>query len=234
MEELQNIGYRGIGEGLSPAIRYNDLSSSELSLSLIDDWQTLPSLRTPAPEPTPHASTTQAPVHSDVENESSEGPSETLHETHHIRLTQEQSLHVGLTPLERYCCHAEQHEQLAVGQVTGRGSLARLGELSESLYSAARILPGCTSRSSAPSPSSQSSSSDRDINVTATLAIDLCIKGSSELQTLSHEEQAKHLHKIAKLRRRIRAEGAGRMRRPARVRKRSNKSGETGQSGDGS
>ncbi|KAJ3565756.1 hypothetical protein NPX13_g7380 [Xylaria arbuscula] len=185
--------------------------------------------RTPEYESGSSASTTQSSCKSELGSESSEVPQEVWHETFPITPTSEPYL-----PLERYCYHLEPHEQLALGQITDRGSPTQLIELDKSLYATARVLPGCTSRSSAPSPSSSSSPGSEEDDVPYTFETDPLFKDSTEPQAALLEEQAKHLHKIAKLRRRLRAEGKGRMKKPARVRKRirlSEKSTETGQGG---
>ena len=140
---------------------------------------------TPESEPSHSASTTQSSLQNEAGTESSQGPPETWHDDPLVSPTTEAYL-----PLERYCCHMEAHEKLAVGQITDRGSSTQLIELDRSLYATARVLPGFTSRSSAPSPSSSSSHVDEDEDMPYTLEIAPLVKDSTEPQAVLLEEQA--------------------------------------------
>ncbi|KAI0810127.1 hypothetical protein GGR55DRAFT_126035 [Xylaria sp. FL0064] len=208
MEGIKNIDYRGIGEGLS--ITYQQgLSPGEPMMSMADDWQALSLRQTPLCEPYSDISTTESAVDVDLQTKSGEGSSTTTtQETSLAASIRQQYFLQTLSPLERYCCHVQAHEQRAVGQITDRQALTRLLALDDMLCATARILPGC-----APQLSALSSSIPP--------TIDSLMKDSVEFHAASQEEQAERLRKIDKLRRRLKIEGVGRVRKSARVRKRS-------------
>ncbi|KAI3334126.1 hypothetical protein F4824DRAFT_502530 [Ustulina deusta] len=236
MEELKNIDYKGIGGGL-PTACLRDLSPSESTISLNGDWQIPSPHQTPECEPHPDTSTTKSTLTIELETQSSEGSSATIHGASLVSSTNGQCLQLSLSPLERYCCHAEAYEQLVVGQITDRQSRTRLSELEDSLDAAARLLAGCTPQFSALSSSIPRSTSGGDPNMIPAFELDPLMMDAPELKAAPREEQAKDLHKIAKLRRRLKAEGSGRVMKSVRVRKRSktsNKSNETGRGGVGS
>ncbi|TRX89678.1 hypothetical protein FHL15_009428 [Xylaria flabelliformis] len=126
-----------------------------------------------------------------------------------------------MTPLERYYCHVETYEQLVMGQIGDRQSFTRLNELDTSLDAATKLLGGITPQASTSSWSMLSSLCE-DTNMTPALELDhlILLNDSPEWQAVPQEEQAKHLHKIAKLRRRVKAEGNPRNMKSVRVRKR--------------
>ncbi|KAI1424498.1 hypothetical protein F5Y12DRAFT_715258 [Xylaria sp. FL1777] len=234
METPKNIDYEGIGEGLSTAC-CRDLSPGSSTISLNDAWQKLSSHQVPQREPHPDTLTTESPINNELETATTERLIAIAHCAPPVFLTKEQYLQLSLNPLERYCCHIEAHEQLAVGQISNGRSLSRLKELDYSLAAATKVLAGCTSQSSA-SSSIRSTTSAGGPSVIPAPEIDLLMTDASELQAMSQEEQTKHLRKIAKLRRRLKAEGSRRMIKSTRVRKRSKmseKSNETDRGGVG-
>ncbi|GAW11625.1 hypothetical protein ANO14919_009720 [Xylariales sp. No.14919] len=225
MDELKNIDYRGIGEGLSIACR-RDLSPSESTISLDDDWWS--SHRHLRREARSSASTT---IDAELGTKSNEGPSVTIHGAQPVSVAHERYLQLISTPLERYCYHVQAHEQFAVGQITDRQSLIRLNELNNSLDATAELVMGVTSQIST-SSSISSSTSDGDPDEPEALPM----MDSPEFRAAPQEEQAKYLRRIAKLRRRLKVEGGPRAMKSVRVRKRSrtsNKSNETGHGGVG-
>ncbi|KAI1279283.1 hypothetical protein F5Y07DRAFT_39009 [Xylaria sp. FL0933] len=219
MEGIKNIDYRGIGEGLS-ITHQQSLSPSEPVMSKTDDWQALSLRQTPPSEPYSDISTTESAVDVKLQTKSSEGSSTTTtQETSLASSIRQQYFLQTLSPLERYCCHVQAHEQRAVGQITDRQSLIRLIELDDMLCATARILPGCAPQLPALSSSIPNTTSGQGPNIMPT--IDSLMKDSVEFHAASQEEQAERLRKIDKLRRRLKIEGGGRVRKSARVRKRS-------------
>ncbi|KAI0439865.1 hypothetical protein F4803DRAFT_553647 [Xylaria telfairii] len=240
MEGPSDIDYIGIGEGLSAAFR-RDSTPSESTIGLSDDWLTpwdtfsffsyalLISDRSPYKEtwePYSDTSTAKPALDSELEPEPCKGLSpSTIQRAQLVSATNKDYSPPSLTPLERYCYHVQAHEQLAVGQIENHWSFTRLNRLDHSLYAATKLLGGFTPQASASSWSIISSSAG-DTNMLPALELENLIRmrDSAEWQAVSQEEQAKHLHKIAKLRRRIKAEGSPRKMKSVRVRKRSKNS----------
>ncbi|KAI0184210.1 hypothetical protein EV127DRAFT_444815 [Xylaria flabelliformis] len=215
MEGPSDIDYRGIGEGLTTALLRNS-SPSGSTVSLDDDWQIIPSHKENPCEPHSTASAANLTLGTESEPELCEELS--VFATQRAQLA---FLADEMTPLERYCCHAETHEQLVVGQIGDRQSFTRLNELDSSLDAAARLLDGITPQASTSSWSNLSSLCE-DTNIAPALELDhlVLLNNSPEWQAVPQEEQAKHLHRIAKLRRRVKAEGNPRKMKSVRVRKR--------------
>ncbi|RYC54731.1 hypothetical protein CHU98_g11478 [Xylaria longipes] len=177
-------------------------------------------------EPHSDTSTAKPTVGSELESESYECLSvASIQGTRLTPPTNNDYSQQSLTPLERYCCDVQPYEQLVMGQLEGRPFFLRLNELDNSLGAAAKLLGGFTAQVSASSWSIISSSGG-DINMTPALELDnlILMSDSPEWQAVPQDEQAKHLHRIARLRRRIRAEGGPRKMKSVRVRKRSKNS----------
>ncbi|KAI0549667.1 hypothetical protein F4679DRAFT_261556 [Xylaria curta] len=221
MEGFSDIDYRGIGEGLSTAFIRNS-SPSGSTVSLDDDWQILPSHKEK-----PCSTTTSKPTsRAKSELELCEGPSVSATQRAQLAfLANESYPQRSLTPLERYCFHVETHEQLLMGRIGDRQSFMRLNELDNSLDAATRLLGG-TSPQASTSSWSILSSSYGDTNMTPALELNSLIHMSDlpEWQAVPQEEKANHLRRIAKLRRRVKAEGNPRKLKSVRVRKRSKNS----------
>ncbi|KAI1313987.1 hypothetical protein F5Y03DRAFT_1370 [Xylaria venustula] len=230
MEELKNIDYKGIGEGPSTT-SYRELSPGESTITLNDDLEALPVDQTPERECYSDTSTIESNRKFEPETMAGEGSSAATYRTSPVFLTNEQCLQLSVTPLERYYYQVETHEQLAVGQMTDRQSLERLVQLDDSLCSAANLLPGFNPQYSASSCSVFGSTTSEDRNMISVQETKLLRKDPAELQVAMQEEEAKHLHKIAKLRRRQKAEGSRRMMKSTRVRKRSKTSDESNDKG---
>ncbi|KAI0975232.1 hypothetical protein F4678DRAFT_457503 [Xylaria arbuscula] len=230
MEELKNIEFRGIGAGLLTTSR-RELSPGESTITLNDDWQAQPTDQTLEHGSYSNTSTTESNLEFEPGTRSSEGSSAANHETPPVSLTNEQYLQLSVTPLERYCCQVEAHEQLAVGEITDRQSLERLAKLDDSLCAVAKSLPRFVPRYSTSSSSALSSTASEDPNMIAVQETDLLMKDPAELQATMQEEEAVHLHKIAKMRRRLKAEGSRRTMKSTRVRKRSKTSDKSNEAG---
>ncbi|KAI0861160.1 hypothetical protein F4860DRAFT_477038 [Xylaria cubensis] len=211
MEGPSDIDYRGIGEGLTTDLLRNS-SPSGSTVSLDDDWQIIPSHKENPCEPHSTASAANPTLGTESEPD--------LCEELSVFATQRAQLAFSadeMTPIERYCCHAETHEQLVMGQIGDHQSFTRLNELDSSLDAATRLLDGIS-----PQASTSSWSLCEDTNMTPALELDqlILLNDSPEWQAVPQEEKAKHLHRIAKLRRRVKAEGNPRKMKSVRVRKR--------------
>ncbi|KAI1752642.1 hypothetical protein F4782DRAFT_499532 [Xylaria castorea] len=225
MEGPSDIDYKGIGEGLSTAF-LSDSSPSGSTISLGDDWQVVPPHEEYLHEPLSNTSTVKPNLGAEPEPELCEGLSASTTQGAQLALpTNEDYSRQSSIPLERYCSNVETYEQLVMGQIGNGQSLTRLSELDSSLDAATKLLDGVTPEASTSSWSILSSS-DGDTNMIPTLELDnlILMSNSPEWQAVPQEEQAKHLHRIAKLRRRIKADGNPRKMKSVRVRKRSKNS----------
>ncbi|KAI0474671.1 hypothetical protein F4859DRAFT_75992 [Xylaria cf. heliscus] len=231
MEGPRDIDYKGIGEGLSTAFP-RDSSPSEPTISLSDGWYGLSPHQESLPVPYSNTWTANLALGSELESKSCEGVSvSSIQGASLPPPTNEDPSQPSLTPLERYCCDVQTYEQLVVGKVGALRSLARLAELDNSLDVTTKLLGGFTSQMSASSWSILSSSGG-ETNMIPALELDKLIRmrDSPEWKAVPQDEQAKHLRKITKLRRRVKAEGSPRKMKSVRVRKRgksSNGSNET-------
>ncbi|KAI0456359.1 hypothetical protein F5B21DRAFT_468647 [Xylaria acuta] len=225
MEGLKDIDYKGIGEGLSTGF-LRDSSPSGSTISLSEDWQMLSPHKETLWEPYSDTSTAKLVLGSEPDPRLCEGLSvSAIQRAQLATLTKEGHSQQRLTPLERYCCHVENYEQLVMGQISDHRSFTRLNELDNSLDAATKVLGGFAPQVSASSWSILSSPGG-DTNMIPALELDnlILMRDSPEWQAVPQEEQAKHLHRIAKLRRRIKAEGSPRKMKSVRVRKRSKNS----------
>ncbi|KAI1195026.1 hypothetical protein F5X97DRAFT_309372 [Nemania serpens] len=213
MAELKDIEYKGIGAGLPiPCHRDLWLAKSMVSLS-DDDWQMLPHPDTETAKHAkivePHTELNEVPqastIHGDINKQFSQG---------------------NLTPLERYCRHVQAHEQLAAGQIPDRKSLTGPNQIDNMLDNAAKLLSGLSPEISASSWSILSLTSSEGQNMTPAPKLDRLLLLAAD-SSATPQEQAKRLHTIAKLKRRLGAEGSPRQMKPVRVRKRSKGSNES-------
>ncbi|KAI0872611.1 hypothetical protein GGS24DRAFT_428689 [Hypoxylon argillaceum] len=222
MGELNDIDYKGIGEGLF-TVFHEDVLSSDPTINLNDDWDIVSSHR----EPQPDNLTTELAVNTELEIEpkldTSASPTRGAQIVNSLN---DGYLQQNLTPLERYCYHVQTHEQVAMGQISCRQSLTQPNELNESLKTAARLLSGFTPQFSASSWSVLSSTSSASPKMVPTAELNhlVLMMDSSEWQFMLPEEQAECLRRIAKLRRRLKTEGGVRKMKSVRVRKRSKES----------
>ncbi|KAI0096124.1 hypothetical protein GGR51DRAFT_568824 [Nemania sp. FL0031] len=222
MNEAENIDYKGIGEGLSTAFR-EDISPSESTISLNGGWHIV----NPHQESVPSESTTRPSMDNDQEiKPNADSFASSLKAVPASTSRNGKYTLQNLTPLERYCHCVETHEQLAMGQISDRGSLTQPKELDDSLNTAARLFGGSSRRFSGSSWSILSSASGEEPN-TAELDYTPPAIGSPEWQSMGEREQADCLRQIAKLRRRRKTEGSPRQMKPVRVRKRSKQSNES-------
>jgi hypothetical protein len=103
-----------------------------------------------------------------------------------------------MSPLERYCCDYQTHEQLALGHLLDRQSHGRFSGLDDSLGAVVQLLIECPGQLSGSSSSSLSSNSGGESLVLPAVELEdlLYIKDSSEWQAVPVKEQAKCLHKM--------------------------------------
>ncbi|KAH9894486.1 hypothetical protein F4778DRAFT_277294 [Xylariomycetidae sp. FL2044] len=130
------------------------------------------------------------------------------------------------SPLERYCREVQAHEQIALGIASdnirgGRASASRFDPLragssddgkTEAVGSHLSLTSSSTGQSTGTAPLRDPTVELNDIRALAE---------SPNWSTLPAEEQAGYLHRMSRLKRRIRSEGSPRQSKAVRVRKRS-------------
>ncbi|KAI1119293.1 hypothetical protein F5Y14DRAFT_128686 [Nemania sp. NC0429] len=215
MDELKKVDYNGIGAGLPiPCCRGSWVTESTVSLSADDDWQML--LLHEIQRCDPHSDTETA-RHAKIIEPQTEFNKVPSASSMSGDLTQG-----NLSPLERYCCHFQAHELLALGLIPDRKSRIGPNQLNKTLENAAKLLGGLPPDFSASSWSILSSNPGESQNMIPPPKLDdvILTTDSAGSQT-TPQEQAKNLHTIAKMKRRLRAESSPRQMKPVRVRKRS-------------
>lgn len=110
--------------------------------------------------------------------------------------TNEQFFQGNLTPLERYCCHVQAHEQLAVGQMPNRKSLTGPNQLGNVMDNAAKLLDGLSPGTSRSSWSILSLNQGKSLNMIPAPKLDdlLLATDPAGSQATPPEGQAMHLH----------------------------------------
>ncbi|KAI0405896.1 hypothetical protein F4802DRAFT_561140 [Xylaria palmicola] len=221
MDELTNLDYRGIGEGLLIGL-CRDSSPSEPAIIPEGEWQTLSSHQGTVCDPHLGTSTASAAEHAqrpELETKQYESSSTLcIHVAQLVASADEKyPQQHDLTSLERYRYHVHRYEQIPLGLIP---TIRRLSNPDPSLVAVATLI-GELGRASAPS-SVISSASSNDTNKTTAMELDdlLLMKDSPEWQVVPYDEQSKHLRRIAKLKRRLKAEGNPRKINSARARKR--------------
>ncbi|KAJ8127434.1 hypothetical protein O1611_g6202 [Lasiodiplodia mahajangana] len=194
MNKPENIDYKGIGEGLSVAFD-EDVSSSESTISLNDDWQIVTS--SPSHQESDSSESTVKPTVDSESEVKSNADSLACSAKRMETPTSRNSKYAlqNLTPLERYCYCVETHEQLATGQISGRRSLTQPNELDDSLNAAAKLFDESSCQFSASPWSILSSASGGGLD-TAELDYMPLMIDSSEWQSLPEGEQADCLRRI--------------------------------------
>ncbi|KAI8628938.1 hypothetical protein F5Y19DRAFT_102545 [Xylariaceae sp. FL1651] len=221
MDKPTNINYRGIGEGL-PITALQGLSPCDTRFSLSDDGHSHPDS---CYECHLYTSATEHHLRIETATKSCLPPLPTVRENQPVAFAKECS-GASLTPLDRYCSDTQTHEQLAVGQIPSRQWLRDPGWRRDVLGSVTvKLLAGSHTKAPASPSSPLSSSWEGGSEDAPTIGLDdlLCLKNSPEWHAVPQEEQAKCLHKIAKLRRRLQSESSRRQVKSARVRKRQNR-----------
>ncbi|KAI3319587.1 hypothetical protein HD806DRAFT_525264 [Xylariaceae sp. AK1471] len=222
MDEFKEIDYKGIGEGLSTT-GCGVLSPSDSIINLSDDGQELSSNKGTWCEHRFDPPAEKSAEDTEPETNSYLAPAATAQGAQLVASNHEQNSQSNLTPLVRYCCDAQTHEQLAVGLIPERRSLNRPNGLDESLGAAVELLIGPHSEVAASSCSTLGSNPGGEPSIAPAVELDglLHMKDSPEWQAVPQDEQEKCLHRIANLKRRIRAEDNPRKMSSVRVRKRS-------------
>ncbi|KAI1431767.1 hypothetical protein GGR50DRAFT_40755 [Xylaria sp. CBS 124048] len=208
MEAPESIDYKGIGDGL-PVERCPRSSPGSSTIDLSDDEQVVSNL---------------GPTHTEhFWNTTKGAPNKGLMaEPYSVQWSRLQSAirdQPQLSPLDRYYCDAQAHEQLAIGQMPDR-SPKQLGKFVE-LLGCDALLP-----TTPLFPMSDSfnltltSSSMEDFHMDPSLELDALLRMEDlpEWQSMPEAEQSNRLRRMAKLRRRLRSEEGPRTVESARIR----------------
>ncbi|KAI1094011.1 hypothetical protein F5B19DRAFT_82168 [Rostrohypoxylon terebratum] len=236
MAEFDDIEYEGVGEGRHIIVGsdrcFRDYSPGDTVISLSDDGQALYSYDIPSfPGSTQNISLDTRPQYQrDDGNISENNISSILPLLSHGALISIQKdippdIQAELLPLTRYCCDPQAHEQRALGLKPGDSALYLSSENPQTLppetngkFPPSEIYSLHLSVSLSPTPSIGPGSSSAAEQLQELLDM---IHSPGWGDGMSPEEQAEHLRRATKLKRRVRSETNPRESRLPKVRKRS-------------
>ncbi|KAI0393724.1 hypothetical protein F5Y17DRAFT_296701 [Xylariaceae sp. FL0594] len=138
-------------------------------------------------------------------------------------------------PLYRYYCEVERHEEIALGLTSDHRVMRQMYEIGNAQLNASKLLIGLSAEdvghpassgfgSMLSSPTSSNESSDISASETLEELNRLC-SNLPDWQPMSQDEQAKCLHRMQRLKRRVKDEENPRRLTSARLRKRAKTSG---------